>query len=147
MFIEEKHYWAKTNLEGNTREIFSLQYSLSADSAVYPNLPINFLGNQVKEIDHHNVYEFIKTLFVEMDEDDISVNASLLKENEFIKVTRTTFDGIGMERERFDYIVTQNTTSCHEQTWNSEGSWSMEQRTEGTEAFAACDAFINDFSP
>ena len=146
-FIDEKHQWAQPNSDGNSREILSVQYSLNLNSEVYPSLPVDFLGDQVKEIDHQNVYEFIKTLFVQMDETAIAVYALLLKENEFLNLARTTFDGGGSEKERFDYIVTDSATSCREQTWNSEEGWSVKALTEGAAAFAACAEFIGDFSP
>ena len=146
-FIDEKHQWAQPNSDGNSREILSVQYSLNLNSEVYPSPPVDFLGDQVKEIDHQNVYEFIKTLFVEMDETAIAVYALLLKENEFLNLARTTFDGSGSEKERFDYIVTDSATSCREQTWNSEEGWSVKALTEGAAAFAACAEFISDFSP
>ena len=146
-FIDEKHQWAQPNSDGNSREILSVQYSLNLNSEVYPSPPVDFLGDQVKEIDHQNVYEFIKTLFVEMDETAIAVYALLLKENEFLNLARTTFDGGGSEKERFDYMVTDSATSCREQTWNSEEGWSVKALTEGAAAFAACAEFISDFSP
>ena len=82
-----------------------------------------------------------------MDETAIAVYALLLKENEFLNLARTTFDGGGSEKERFDYIVTDSATSCREQTWNPEEGWSVKALTEGAAAFAACAEFITDFSP
>ena len=82
-----------------------------------------------------------------MDETAIAVYALLLKENEFLNLARTTFDGSGSEKERFDYLVTDSEISCREQTWNSEEGWSVEELTEGAAAFAACAEFIGDFSP
>ena len=146
-FIDEKHSWAQPNADGNSREILSIQYSLSLDSDVYPSPPVDFLGSEVKEIDHQNVYEFIKSLFVEMDEAAIAVFALLLMENEFLDLARTTFDESGSEKARFDYIVSGDASSCREQTWDSEEGWTVEQLTEGPPAFAACAEFIKGFSP
>ena len=145
-FIEVKHSWVQPNADGNSREILSVQYSLSLESDVYPSPPVDFLGGEVKEVDHQNVYEFIKSLFVEMDETAIAVYASLLKENEFLNLARTTFDESGSEKARFDYIVSGDASSCREQTWDSEEGWRVEQLTEGATAFAACAEFIKGFS-
>ena len=93
-FIEVKHSWGQPNADGNSREILSVQYSLSLESDVYPSPPVDFLGGEVKEVDHQNVYEFIKSLFVEMDEAAIAVYALILKKNEFLNLARTTFDAV-----------------------------------------------------
>ena len=142
--IDEKNQFATPNTEGNSREIYNVQYSLKPDSQIYSNPPVEFLGSDRKGVDYVETHEKISDLFVKIENLDAKV--ALLIDGEFISLSRTTFDEQGEEKSRYDYVVTNNSTICKEQSWNADNIWVVDKSTEGSEAYNACLSLISSFS-
>ena len=142
--IDEKNQFATPNAEGNSREIYNVQYSLKPDSQIYGDPPVEFLGSDRKGVDYVETHEKISALFIKME--DLGPKIALLIDGEFISLSRTTFDEQGEEKSRYDYVVTNASTICKEQSWNGDNVWVVDKSTEGTEAYNACLSLINNFT-
>ena len=145
--IDQKHQWSGQNLDRNSREIYSIQYSLKANSSIYGDPPVEFLGSKLQASDYIAAYEAIGNLFIKMENLDSSTPllVSQLVVDEFVVLARTTFDSAGEEKERYEYLVTAKSTQCKKQSWSSSAEWSVDTLTEGADAYPACLAFIDGF--
>ena len=141
--IDEKNQWAETNAEGNSREIYNVQYSLKPDSQIYSDPPKEFLGSEREGVDYIETHEKISDLFVKME--SLEAKVALLIEGEFLALSRTTFDAQGKEKSRYDYVVTNSSEICKEQSWDSDAGWVIDKSTDGSEAYNACLSFISGF--
>ncbi len=141
--LDEKNQWAETNAEGNSREIYNIQYSLKPGSQIYGDPPIEFLGSDRQGVEYVETHQKISNLYVKME--NISVKADLLIDGEFITLSRTTFDAQGLEKSRYDYAVTNSSEICKEQSWDLDTGWVIDTSTEGPEAYNACSSFISGF--
>ncbi len=141
--LDEKNQWAETNAQGNSREIYNIQYSLKTDSQIYSDPPIEFLGAERQGVDYVETYEEMSNLYVKME--NLSAKSALLIDGEFIALSRTTFDAQGIEKSRYDYVVTNSSEICKEKSWDLDAGWVIDKSTEGTEAYNACLSFISNF--
>ncbi|MDC0213168.1 hypothetical protein OAL14_00005, partial [Gammaproteobacteria bacterium] len=82
-------------------------------------------------------------LYVKME--DVAAKATLLLDGEFVALSRTIFDAQGLGKSRYDYVVTNVSETCKQQTPDIDGGWSIEESTEGSEAYSSCLSFIKDF--
>ena len=143
LVLDEKNQYATTNAAGNSREIYSIQYSLKPESLIYSDAPTDFLGSNRQGVNYVETHEKISNLYVKME--DVAAKATLLLDGEFVALSRTIFDAQGLGKSRYDYVVTNVSETCKQQTPNSDGGWSIEESTEGSEAYSSCLSFIKDF--
>ena len=146
-FNDRKNIWNnRLNDQGNSEELFAVQYQLGDSSALYSNPPLAFLGSDRSQIDYPDTYQKLKDLFI--DTETFQATQSALKDDEFAAISFTTFGEDRARKERVVYVVNSGDDSTNECIiYNGEESgWVMASTSTGDSAKTACFEKIQTFT-
>ncbi len=146
-FNDRKNIWHDgLNENGNSEELFAVQYSLADQSNLFSNPPLNFLGKDRSQVDYSATFLSLRDMFI--DTESFQSAQALLRAGEFIAISFTTFGEGRARKERVVYVIQTGDDTTNECSVYSSGesSWERNNLAIGEAAKQLCFEKIRSFT-
>ena len=146
-FNDRKNIWHDClNENGNSEELFGVQYSLADQSKLFSYPPLDFLGKDRSQVDYPATFSSLRDMFI--DTENFQSAQALLQEGEFIAISFTTFGEGRVRKERVVYVIQTGDDSTNECSVYSSGesSWERSNSAIGDAAEQLCFEKIRSFT-
>ena len=146
-FNDRKNIWHDgLNENGNSEELFAVQYSLADQSKLFSDPPLDFLGKDRSQVDYSATFSSLRNMFI--DTESFQSAQTLLQEGEFIAISFTTFGEGRVRKERVVYVIQTGDDSTNECSVysNGESSWEKSDSAIGDAAKELCFEKIRSFT-